>query len=134
MAEFPLIPKDYLTTSFLAELKQYIDDKAAEGGGGAGSSGLVVNITEEEGTHDLVADKTWQEMWDAAEAGGYITVHVPASETYETDESYTMWTSVGTDGVDYFFDFNTYWNAPKSLTADSADGYPRLTADEGLEE
>lgn len=127
MAEFPGIPKDYLTVSFLQQLKEYIDDKAAEGGGGGGgSSGLVVNITEEEVPGEdyslLQADKTWKEIWDAAESGASIIVHVPESEGRGIHEMYIPWRNVGKDGGEYFFTF--YVGSEVYCTTDSPDGYP----------
>ena len=81
MAEFPSVPKDYLTTSFLAELKAYIDEKASEGGGGGGgSSALVVNATVTE--HTATLDKTWQEIWDALDSGRPAYLKFPYNEWF----------------------------------------------------
>lgn len=127
MAEFPGIPKDYLTVSFLQQLKEYIDDKAAEGGGGGGGggSGLVVNVTEEEETHDLVCDKTWQEMWDVAESGSCIIVHLPNSIEWGLVEMYEPWTSI-TPGADSdYFLFVSLDGEVYGFVAGTQDGYPR---------
>lgn len=127
MAEFPGIPKDYLTFSFLQQLKEYIDDKAAGGGGGGGggSSGMVVNVTEEEGTGDLVCDKTWQEMWDAAASGSCIIVHLPNSVEWGLYETYAPWTSITPVAEEGYFLFVSLNGDVSDFVAETQDGYPR---------
>ena len=106
------------------------DGKASSGGGGGGggggASGLVVNITitEDEEPPAFVCDKTWQEMWDAAEAGGSIIVHLHESEFYGFHESYIPWGIIGQDGDEYYFAFYPSREMEIYCTTDSPSGYP----------
>lgn len=114
------MPKDYLTTSFLAELKAYIDDKAAEGGGGGGggSSGLVVNAVYDEQTEITTLDKTWNEIKNAVASGEptYIFWY-----TDETEYNYRSVVDVKTIMGSYVI--TTY---EEEYVANSADSYPVL--------
>lgn len=83
MAEFPGIPKDYLTVSFLQQLKEYIDDKAAEGGGGGGGGDcnlFPVTITVDydnprpDGHYPFTADKTFAELAEVVDAGKMLLI------------------------------------------------------------
>ena len=99
-------------------------------GGGGGSSGLVVNITEGDGTHDLVADKTWQEMLDAVSSGGVVNAHLAASEYWNFPEEYVPFLSIysfenGDSGnMEYDIAFLAVDGSMLTFSTDSTDGYP----------
>lgn len=127
MAEFPLIPKDYLTTSFLNELKQYIDDKAAEGGGGGGENNDFI-VTAQYTDKWKITSHTVAEITNAILSGKrvYVKCHYPGgdlgAESYEEQLviSYSMGDS---DFPEKFFNTSGGGIIASAWTEDTDDGY-----------
>ena len=128
----------------ISRIEQYLDqieqNTAGGGGGGSGGGGVfVVHSHYDENTGVTTLDKTWQEIWDALDAGQFPTIVSAYSDEYgnEGDISYinNLWSEDGACGLQ---SFAPYYNAgdvtpviwgASDYTTDSADGYPSYGGD-----
>lgn len=94
--------------------------KALSGGGGSGGAGVLV-VTDTDGT----LDRSWQEIYDAAENGIPTALRVIEDDNIrfnwissvfkESAEEDTFYVDFGVEGVDF-----------EEYSSDSASGYPTL--------
>ena len=100
---------------------------------GIASAGfLVVHLTNQENSELKIADKTWQEIFDAVSV--VFVYDAETSEQYPTDRSIyqldTIYQTGGSSGGSYAITFYG-GNKQGELKTNSADGYPAEEASEG---
>lgn len=89
------------------------------GQGGSGGGGLVIHQTVDAETKTM--DKTWQEIFDAVQAGQYVCLLEEQGEQDVTQQAIvTAFVDVGRYIVGYYMANGEY----VEYGADSADGYP----------
>ena len=106
--------------------------KAPDDGGGGGSDGgvfmLHVTVTFEEARDITTVDHTWQEIYDAAEAGSLIVAmftdtSAPPNVFIEQTTLATVEAANYASGITYSVSFQN----GQSLSTDDPDGYPTFS-------
>ena len=110
-------------------LHQIAMNGGSGGGGGGGGGVFLVNMTFDEATNTETLDKTWQEIYDAAQNG---LVFLTASSATDLEAKvFDGWLNAVDNRRGYAVTFSEVWVENTSVSggnitlyAETSDGYP----------